>query len=66
MPEARGGHPDLGPGEVTLLARTRARYGLKMPDTCVLATAVVAETPLLTFDDRLAAVADRLGLLHQG
>lgn len=54
---------NLGPTEHTLLAQTRAAHGLRMPDTCVLATAIHAKAPILTFDLRLAAAAQRLGLL---
>lgn len=55
---------DLGPDEPLTLARLRATHMLKMPDTCVLATADHYGTGLATFDKRLATVADSLGLLH--
>ncbi|MFS0792439.1 type II toxin-antitoxin system VapC family toxin [Microbacterium sp. 1P10AE] len=54
----------IGPAEPILLARLRAEHGLKMPDTCVLATATHAGAPLATFDDRLGQVAERLGVRH--
>lgn len=54
---------DLGPDEPFDLALLRAEHGLKMPDTCVLATARHLDVPLATFDHRLADVADSLGLL---
>jgi predicted nucleic acid-binding protein len=49
-----------------LLARLRVRTGLKMPDACVLATALQfaheGEARLATFDARLAAAARSLGV----
>lgn len=54
---------DLGAGQAMLLARTRAEYRLKMPDTCVLATAIHHGCPLASFDDRLRDAAYRAGLL---
>ncbi|WP_422935400.1 type II toxin-antitoxin system VapC family toxin [Sinomonas sp. P47F7] len=53
----------LGPNEALLLARTRANHALKMPDACVLATAIHLQAPLATFDAKLAAAARGLGLL---
>ncbi len=44
------------------LASLRAETGLKMPDACVLLTAVNCGASLATFDTRLAAAADRLGV----
>ncbi|MFE7845667.1 type II toxin-antitoxin system VapC family toxin [Microbacterium sp. NPDC057407] len=55
---------DLGADDQLTLARLRAAHSLKMPDTCVLATAEHYATGLATFDRRLAHVADTLGLLH--
>ena len=55
---------DLGPDEPLLLARLRATHRLKMPDTCVLATAAHHGSALATFDRRLANVAESTGLLH--
>lgn len=55
---------DIGPAEPLLLARLRADHGMKMPDTCVLAVAHHAQVPLATFDDRLGAVAEAIGLRH--
>lgn len=52
----------LGPHAALDLARVRATYRLKMPDTCVLATALHHALPLATFDDRLARVASASGL----
>ncbi|MEA5454892.1 hypothetical protein SPF06_09175 [Sinomonas sp. JGH33] len=46
------------------LARTRVDHRLKMPVTCVLATAIHHGIPLASFDARLAAAASRIGLLH--
>ena len=54
----------IGPTEPLLLARLRAEHGLKMPDTCVLATATHIGAPLATLDDRLGGVAATLGLRH--
>lgn len=53
----------LGPDEPLVLARLRARWGLKMPDTCVLATAERADVPLATFDRQLATAAAGAGRL---
>lgn len=54
---------ELGPDEPLDLARLRAEWGMKMPDTCVLATAARYDTFLATFDRQLAAVALRAALL---
>lgn len=54
----------LGDDEPLLLARLRAEYRLKMPDTCVLVTAAHYGVPLMTFDQQLAGVAQRLALLY--
>ena len=43
--------------EVNLLATVRVDDRLKMPDACVLATAIWRHGPLLTFDDKVAAAA---------
>jgi predicted nucleic acid-binding protein len=60
---------DLGVAEIVLpadaaprLASLRAETNLKLPDCCVLLAAQVANADLvLTFDDRLAREASRLG-----
>lgn len=54
---------DLGPDEALALARLRAMWGLKMPDTCVLATAAEYQARLATFDHRLAKVASHIDVL---
>lgn len=54
---------DLGGDEALDLARLRAAHRLKMPDTCVLATAGHHRVALATFDHRLARVAGELELL---
>lgn len=46
------------------LARMRAEWGLKMPDTCVLVTAQHHVCDLMTFDKQLARVASREAVLH--
>lgn len=45
------------------LAEIRVRTGLKMPDCCVLGTAVRERASLATFDSRLADAARSLGVL---
>ena len=55
-----------GPDEAIELARLRATHRLKMPDTCVLATARHHRTAIATFDERLAGVAVEIGLLVGG
>lgn len=54
---------ELDAGEPLALARLRATWGLKMPDTCVLATAEIYNVRLATFDKRLANVAAQADLL---
>lgn len=49
--------------EVSLLASIRVDDRLKMPDACVLATAIWRHEPLLTFDKKVAAAARRHELL---
>jgi predicted nucleic acid-binding protein len=44
------------------LARLRAGTGLKMPDCCVLLAAEDSGATVATFDDRLAATAERRNL----
>jgi predicted nucleic acid-binding protein len=39
--------------EPLLIAELRANTGLKLPDCCVLATALALSAPLITFDDKL-------------
>ncbi|MFJ2367963.1 type II toxin-antitoxin system VapC family toxin [Microbacterium sp. NPDC087665] len=55
-----------GANEALDLARLRASHRLKMPDTCVLATAQHHDVALATFDDRLAGAASEFGLLADG
>jgi predicted nucleic acid-binding protein len=50
--------------EALRLARLRAQHRLKMPDTCVLSVADRFQVPLVTFDGRLADVADGSALLY--
>lgn len=56
----------LGPDEPFAIARARAKWRLKMPDICVLATADHYKTSLATFDRRLAGVARSASLLLPG
>lgn len=51
-----------GANEPLILAELRATTGLRMPDCCVLAVAQQETLPLATFDDRLARVAQELGV----
>lgn len=53
---------ELGDDEPMVVARIRAKHGLRMPDACALATAVYNDLPLITFDKRLAAEAKKRGL----
>ncbi|MDJ0356269.1 type II toxin-antitoxin system VapC family toxin [Paenarthrobacter sp. PH39-S1] len=56
-------HTDsLAADQAPELASLRAETGLKMPDACVLLTAVNRSASLATFDTKLAAAADRLGV----
>lgn len=65
--DARNAIADLGVVEVALgenaaarLAALRAETALKMPDCCVLLAAAEADAEaILTFDDRLARVAEQ-------
>lgn len=43
--------------EPLLIAEIRANTGLKLPDCCVLATALSLSAPLITFDDKLRSAA---------
>ena len=43
-----------------LLAKLRVKTGCKMPDCCVLASAVTRSTAVATFDERLRRHADGL------
>jgi predicted nucleic acid-binding protein len=52
----------LPPSTATRLAAFRAETALKLPDCCVLLAAQDADGVVLTFDDRLAREAARLGL----
>lgn len=52
-------------GEPLRLAELRVRTGRKLPDCCVLETALVHNAALMTFDKALAAAAGELGIaLH--
>lgn len=48
------------------LAELRAGYGLKLPDCCVLDVAIRNQARLATFDETLAAVARRNGVVVVG
>ena len=52
----------LPPNASERLAALRAETGLKLPDCCVLLAAEAVDGVVLTFDDRLAREAVRLGL----
>ncbi|HWC47784.1 MAG TPA: type II toxin-antitoxin system VapC family toxin [Solirubrobacterales bacterium] len=52
----------IGTGAAGRLAALRAGTGLKMPDCCVLLTALDQEAVLASFDARLIAAARELGL----
>lgn len=52
----------LSPNAATRLAALRVETSLKLPDCCVLLAAQDADGAVLTFDDRLAREAARLGL----
>lgn len=53
----------LAPDAAPRLAELRADTNLKLPDCCVLLAARDAPAQaILTFDERLAGVAERLGL----
>lgn len=47
--------PDVD--EPLLLAEIHAFTGLKLPDCCVLSTALELSAPVMTFDDKLASAA---------
>ena len=49
-------------GEPLRVATLRATTGLKMPDCCVLDTAITNQADLATFDEALAAAARSAGL----
>ncbi len=56
-------HTDsLAADQAPELASLRAETGLKMPDACVLLTALNRGASLATFDTKLTAAADRLGV----
>lgn len=60
------GEVPLGPDTSTRLAVLRAETQLKLPDCCVLLAAQDASAgQVLTFDDRLAAAAARMGLAER-
>lgn len=50
-------------GSAARLARLRVDTGLKLPDCCVLDTAITTDAPLATFDTRLARAAASVGLV---
>jgi len=52
----------IGPGAAGRLATLRAGTGLKMPDCCVLLAALDQEALVASFDARLIAAAQGLGL----
>lgn len=52
-----------GPDQAMTLAEIRVRHRLRMPDACVLATAVQTDQPLVTFDQRLGEAARERALL---
>lgn len=56
------------PGEARHLAELRVESGLRMPDVCVLDTALSTNAALATFDTALASAARSLGvtLLPEG
>lgn len=67
--QIRQGITDLGVEPIDLagdapvrLAVLRAETGLRLPDCCVLLAAQQTGGAVLTFDDRLARIADGLGL----
>jgi predicted nucleic acid-binding protein len=49
-------------GEPLRLAELRVRTGLRLPDCCVLETALSSQSSLMTFDRALATAADGLGV----
>jgi predicted nucleic acid-binding protein len=54
---------ELGADAPELLASLRVETGLKLPDCCVLLAAMQQKaTTVLTFDDRLRAAAESMGL----
>lgn len=58
LTEAGFADPDIPyDEEVNLLASVRVDDRLKMPDACVLATAIWRREPLITFDNKVAAAA---------
>lgn len=52
----------LGPDAAPRLAGLRASTGLKLPDCCVVLAAQHAVGSILTFDERLASGARRIGV----
>ncbi len=56
------GEIPLPPSASERLAALRVETALKLPDCCVLLAAETAAGAVLTFDDRLARQATRLGL----
>jgi predicted nucleic acid-binding protein len=52
-------------GEPLRLAEMRVGSGLKLPDCCVLGTAIHHQASLATFDEALAAAAHKWGVAVQ-
>lgn len=52
----------LAPDAAPRLARIRVDSRLKLPDCCVVLAAQQRAAAVLTFDDRLAAACERLGV----
>lgn len=53
---------DMEAGQPLELAQLRARFGLRLPDCCVLAAALTTRASVATFDKKLARAARELGL----
>jgi predicted nucleic acid-binding protein len=56
----------VGSGDWEPLARLRADTGLRLPDCCVLHTALQNEAAVVTFDRRLTRAAQEAGLRAVG
>jgi len=59
--------PDVGHADVATFVRARKLYGRGVGwiDAHLLASAVVADTPLWTADEHLARLAGELGIAHR-
>ncbi len=59
--------PDIAHAEVTAFVRTHKLHGrgIGWIDAHLLASAVVADTPLWTADERLARLAGELGIAYR-